>query len=152
MYRCKCPVLKDNLLNLRKLIDTNGDKINTEDLLKILKNTKINNKNNIDYKSTDFIITNTHQRKDEYTEKFIDLEKYYITNKTREYSKGEIVFKKPTGKGISCERRHGYTCHSLQGETAENKLFIDITGFKSLKILYTAVSRAKYWNQIIFIK
>ena len=152
MYRCKCPVLKDNLLNLRKLIDTNGDKINTEDLLKILKNTKINNKNNIDYKSTDFIITNTHQRKDEYTEKFIDLEKYYITNKTREYSKGEILYEKPTGKGISCERRHGYTCHSLQGETAENKLFIDITGFKSLKMLYTAISRVKYWNQIVFIE
>ena len=152
MYRCKCPVLKDNLLNLRKLIDTNGDKINTEDLLKILKNTKINNKNNIDYKSTDFIITNTHLKKDEYTEKFIDLEKYYITNKTREYSKGEILYEKPTGKGISCERRHGFTIHSLQGETAENKLFIDIRGIKSLKMLYTAISRVKYWKQIIFIE
>lgn len=152
MYRCKCPVLKDNLLNLRKLIDNNGDKINTEDLLKILKNTKINNKNNIDYSSTDFIITNTHLKKDEYTEKFIDLEKYYITNKTREYSKGEILYEKPTGKGISCELRHGFTIHSLQGETAENKLFIDIRGIKSLKMLYTAISRVKYWNQIIFIE
>lgn len=151
MHRCKCPILKENLLMLRKLIEEIGDKINPNKLLDILKNVKILDKDNIDYDINDYIITKTHLLKDCYTEKYKDLEKYYVSSKSRDYCNGDIVIgEKP--KIVKSEIRHAFTIHSLQGETAEYKLFIDITGINSLRMLYTAISRAKYWKQIVFIK
>ena len=151
MHRCKCNILKQNLLMLRELIEKNGDKINPNKLLDILKNVSIHDKDNIDYDIKDYIITKTHLLKDDYTEKYKDLEKYYVMSKSRDYCNGDIVIgKKP--KIVKSEIRHAFTIHSLQGETAEYKLFIDITGINSLRMLYTAISRAKYWKQIVFIK
>lgn len=151
MHRCKCPILKDNLLMLRELIKNQGDKINPNKLLDILKNVKILDKDNIDYDINDYIITKTHLLKDGYTEKYKDLEKYYVSSKSRDYCNGDIVIgNKPDI--VKSEIRHAFTIHSLQGETAENKLFIDITGINSLRMLYTAISRCKYWKQIVFIK
>jgi len=151
MHRCRCNILKENLLMLRDLIEKVGDKIDNKDLLNILKNVKILDKDNIDYDIKDYIITKTHLLKDCYTEKYKDLEKYYIMSKSRDYCNGDIVIgEKP--KIVKSEIRHAFTIHSLQGETAEHKLFIDITGINSLRMLYTAISRAKYWNQIVFIE
>ena len=53
---------------------------------------------------------------------------------------------------IKCEIRHAFTIHAIQGETAQTRLFIDINNMYDLKMLYTAISRAKKWNQIIFMK
>ncbi len=151
MHRCRCNILKENLLMLRDLIEKVGDKIDNKSLLNILKNVKILDKDNIDYDIKDYIITKTHLLKDCYTEKYKDLEKYYIMSKSRDYCNGDIVIgEKP--KIVKSEIRHAFTIHSLQGETAEHKLFIDITGINSLRMLYTAISRAKYWNQIVFIQ
>jgi len=151
MHRCKCNILKENLLMLRELIEKVGDKIDNKNLLDILKNVKIHDKDNIDYDIKDYIITKTHLLKDDYTEKYKDLEKYYVMSKSRDYCNGDIVIgQKP--KLVKSEIRHAFTIHSLQGETAEYKLFIDINGINSLRMLYTAISRAKYWNQIVFIK
>jgi hypothetical protein len=75
-----------------------------------------------------------------------------ITNNTRDYSNGEIIIGDPPGKGVATKLRHGFTIHSIQGETAENKLFIDIRGMTDLKMLYTAISRAQYWDQIVFVR
>tara|TARA_S200002703_G_scaffold118221_1_gene103860 strand:+ start:647 stop:3547 length:2901 start_codon:yes stop_codon:yes gene_type:complete len=151
MHRCKCPILKENLLMLRELIKKVGDKIDNKNLLDILKNVTIHDKDNIDYDIKDYIITKTHLLKDEYTEKYINLEKYYVMSKSRDYCNGDIVIgEKP--KIVKSEIRHAFSIHSMQGETAEHKLFIDIRGINSLRMIYTAVSRSRYWNQIRFIK
>ena len=151
MYRCKCPILKQNLMMLREIIDKRSiDTISQKELDNLI-NGKTIDKENIDYKLEDYIITNTHKKKDVYSEKYKHMPKYYVKQKTRDYCNGMIVLnEKPIG-AIS-EIRHGFTIHSLQGETAMNKLFIDINGIKSIKMLYTAISRAQYWCQIVFIK
>ena len=91
MHRCKCAILKENLLMLRELIEKVGDKIDNKNLLDILKNVKIHDKDNIDYGIKDYIITKTHLLKDNYTEKYKDLEKYYVMSKSRDYCNGDIV-------------------------------------------------------------
>ena len=78
-----------------------------------------------------------------------ELEKYVVTVNTLNHSNGEIVFEKIPNAG--CEIRHGFTVHSIQGETATNKLYIDVTGIRDLRMLYTALSRAQYLDQIILI-
>lgn len=151
MHRCKCPILKENLLMLRKIIESRKiDRIKPEELLNLINN-KLTDKDNIDYKIDDYIITNTHQKKDIYTEKYKDIKKYYVKQNYRDYCNGEIILhEKP--KNCNCEIRHGFTIHSLQGETALHNLFIDIRGITSLKMLYTAISRVQYWKQITFIQ
>ena len=49
------------------------------------------------------------------------------------------------------EKRHGFTIHSVQGETYEGKIFIDIRNMFDLTMLYTAVSRARRSDQIHII-
>ena len=80
---------------------------------------------------------------------YLQLDKYYITENTQQHSNGEIVFNKPDK--TKCELRHAYTTHSIQGETAEENLYIDINYITNKKMLYTALSRAKYHNQIHLI-
>ena len=81
------------------------------------------------------------------------LEKYVILNNTEKYSRGEIVYKKIDEPGVRYEVRHGYTIHSAQGETAKNKLFIDMNGLNyDIRLIYTAFSRAEYLHQIVLIK
>ena len=78
-----------------------------------------------------------------------DLEKYIITENKGEYCNTQIVFEKPE---VKHELRHAFTIHSIQGETATHKLFIDLNKMTSLRMLYTAISRAQYFDQIIFIQ
>ncbi len=52
------------------------------------------------------------------------------------------------------EARHAFTCHQIQGETikAPNKIFIDLHNFFSVfRMLYVALSRAEYLNQLYII-
>ena len=93
-------------------------------------------------------IFNYYELKEKYTELFKDKEKYIITNNTRDYSNGEIVYNKPEEQGITYKQRHAFTTHSIQGETATNNLYICISEMFDAKMIYTALSRAKYFNQI----
>ena len=79
---------------------------------------------------------------------FSNIEKYLIKNNSKDYSNGDIVFSK---KNIKNELRHVYKVHSIQGETAKNKLFIDKEKFFTSQSFYTAISRAKNINQIYLI-
>ena len=80
-----------------------------------------------------------------------EYEKYLITKNTRDYSNGEIVIgKKP--EGVSSELQHAFTIHSIQGETCKDTLFIDINKIKCLRMLYTALSRSKTFEQIKIIE
>ena len=103
-----------------------------------------------DYHKEDLIICAEHNECDKYTEHFKSSKKYRVKQNTRDYCNGEIVFQKI--KSVGMELRHGFTIHSIQGETAEKKLFIDMTKMKSLQMFYTALSRAKTWKQIILMK
>ena len=79
------------------------------------------------------------------------LEKYIVLDNTLNLCNGELVYEKPDDK-VNYELRHGYTIHSIQGETAKDKLFIEMNNMRSLRMLYTAFSRAQYLEQIILIK
>jgi hypothetical protein len=50
------------------------------------------------------ILTYTNKRKDEFTEMYKHLDKYYITENTQNYSNGEIILHKP--ENTRCELRH----------------------------------------------
>jgi hypothetical protein len=101
------------------------------------------------YNVNDMILVGTNILKDNYTEMFKELEKYYCKENNRLYSNGEIVIgKKPECKS---ELRHAYTTHSIQGETAYYKLFIDSKKMFNPRMFYTAISRAKTLEQIFII-
>lgn len=105
----------------------------------------------MDYDYTkDIIISSTHKGKDYFTKKYNHQEKYYILKSDRIYGRGEITLKKPSTKDY--EIRHSYTCHSIQGETAKGKLFIDMSKMYKNTMIYTAISRAKRFNQIVFVE
>lgn len=146
-YRCKCNKLKKLLVEIRNLIDLKNILIPDS----LYQKLTIIDKDTIDYKIDDLIIASTNKIKDEYTEKYKYLNKYYITENTRDYSNGEIIIgEKP--ENCNSEIRHGFTIHSVQGITVNHKLFIDMRCVTKLRTLYTAVSRARRFEQIVFIK
>jgi hypothetical protein len=104
-----------------------------------------------DYNVKDMILVGTNKEKDIYTEQFKHLEKYYVKNNTKSYSNGQILYEKPNEKGVDYKIRHAYTTHSIQGETAYNNLYIDMTDMRNSKMIYTALSRARFMEQIILI-
>tara|TARA_R100000988_G_scaffold37943_2_gene18942 strand:+ start:6951 stop:9905 length:2955 start_codon:yes stop_codon:yes gene_type:complete len=149
-HRCKCLKLKKVLDLLRKRISSSSHDSMDFSKYKGIFNIDIINKDDIDYDVNDLIITRTNKNKDTYTEKYKHLEKYVVLENTRDYSNGEIIYSKPDK--VRVEPRHAFTIHSIQGETATDKLFIDLNMMKSVRMLYTALSRAKYLNQIIFMR
>ena len=65
------------------------------------------------------------------------------------YENGEIIYEDVPN--VEKEIRHGFTIHSIQGETAEKKVIIDMSYQNDLRVLYTAISRAKEFSQIHII-
>jgi len=127
-------ILKENIQKLFKLF--NVEELTIEELQKV-------------YKKEEMIITATHTRKNLFTQLFKHLNKYYILERKKGINKGDIT----TDEKLEVEKelRHGYTIHSIQGETIKNTLYIDINKGMSLKSLYTAVSRVKTINNIKII-
>jgi len=146
--RCKCPKLKKRLDFMRGLIKDGKDF-----LIGIPDNSVFGidtvDKDSIEYNVDDLIICPTHKTKDYYSEKYKNLEKYIVLENCLDYSNGEIVYTKP--KGVKSELRHAFTIHSIQGETAKSKLYIDMNKMRSLRMLYTAFSRAEYLHQIVIM-
>ena len=104
------------------------------------------------YKPEDIILN--YYKENEYAEMFKDIEKYKVISNTRDYKNGEIVFDKNVKS--QKEFRHGYTIHSVQGETFDKNIYIDIRSRKGKtlmqnRLFYTAVSRAKYFGQLHLI-
>ena len=149
-YRCKCKKLEKRLLWLRERIKGGMDNCNISQVVKIIAMDVISS-DNIDYEVNDLILCATHEKKDIYTEKYKHLEKYSVKENTRDYCNGEIIIG-PKPKKVSCELRHAFTIHSIQGETASHKLYIEMKKMRSLKMLYTAMSRARTLDQIQFIQ
>lgn len=142
-HRVSCPILSNHLTTMRAMMS------NKQSILSYVKsNFQKTTELNYDYKN-DMILSATHVVKDKYNEQFKHLEKYYITKSDRVYGRGEIYLEKPNTS--DCEIRHAYTVHSIQGETAQGKLFIDLNGMFENRMLYTAISRAKKYEQIFLI-
>ena len=101
------------------------------------------------YDKHDLIICPEKKTCNGWTNKYKDVEKFKIKMNCRDYCNGQIVFEKPPK--VDCELRHGFTIHAIQGETAKADLIIDTTRMKSLEMFYTAISRAKNYNQIFLV-
>lgn len=145
-YRVKCDKLLFLLNKIRNMMVSGYGSKDIKDY--ILLNFK-QIKDIPDYSVNDMILTYTNKRKDIFTEMYKHLDKYYITENTQNYSNGEIVLHRPDN--TTCELRHAYTTHSIQGETTEYNLYIDIKHINYKKMLYTALSRARYYDQIYLI-
>jgi hypothetical protein len=152
-YRATCDKLKELKETVRDVIDYGEiltpnylfdklQKISSADLEKT-------------YNIQDMILCQSHKQKDTYTEKFrgkFPNEKYYITETTIKYSCGDIIITNETmDKQFKPEIRHAFTVHSIQGETCHTKLFIH-RATMSLRMFYTAISRAKKYDQIYLIE
>tara|TARA_R100000654_G_scaffold19498_1_gene39829 strand:+ start:1234 stop:3948 length:2715 start_codon:yes stop_codon:yes gene_type:complete len=149
-YRCQCEILSRILKKCREIIKKDLTNI---DARQVLTNFgfQIHKKEDIDYSVQDLIITRTHNNKDYYSQRYKDIEKYIVKENTRDYSNGEIIIgNKP--EGVKCLLQHAFTIHSIQGETCKDTLFIDINKMNCLRMLYTALSRAKTINQIKIIE
>jgi hypothetical protein len=157
-HRCKCPMLKEIKVALRKLIEQK-ESVNDINLwcvwtLRSLKRTITKKKLSEMYNVEDMILVGTNYLKDGYTNMFtgkFENEKYYITSNNRLYSNGEILIGEKPEK-TDCEVRHAFTTHSIQGETATNKLFIDCSKMFDSRMFYTAISRARTLDQIYIIE
>jgi len=151
-YRFKCNKLKALIAEMRYMIaHCCPTKIFNEYVINQL-NDRIISDNDVQqmYNINDMILSRSHEIKDKYTNMFQHLNKWYVLKNTRLYQNGCIVIgDKPD---TTCEIRHSYTIHSIQGETASHKLFINIEKYYDPRLLYTAVSRAKRLDQIYLIK
>lgn len=148
--RCKCPKLKKRLDFMRGLIKDGKDFLMGTKFQESIFGIDVVDKDSIEYNVEDLIICPTHKTKNYYSEKYKNLEKYIVLENCLDYSNGEIVYTKP--KGVKSELRHAFTIHSIQGETAKSKLYIDMNKMESLRMLYTAFSRAEYLHQIVIIR
>ena len=110
-----------------------------------------------DYTPEDIILTHTHKQKDTYTELFKELPKYRVLTKCSNkndlemYYNGNIVFSNEGFIPSKIQLQHAFTIHSIQGETCENTIYIDINKKMSAQMLYTALSRARTIRQIKLI-
>ena len=155
---------------LRNCVDKFALKISQEWIEKNIIKDKfkyLKDDDDFDYNKEDYILCRTHNRCFIFDEKYADIEKYKIINEGYGNIKADIVYTKPSdGKFIDLDFlktkkkisnkgaysiKHGYTIDCIQGETASEKLFIDIKNLDSVQHLYTAMSRAKENHQIIFI-
>ena len=132
----KSPVGKNYLDNLVK-------KFNIKELFKDEVKYHYNHKE-------DMIIGASKYQHQYYKEQFKHLEKYKVKTNFTFYKNGEIVYEKIPN--VHMELRHCFTVHSVQGLTFEGKLFIDTEMFRDMKMLYTAISRAKSINQIYLVR
>jgi hypothetical protein len=79
---------------------------------------------------------------------------YKLTDDYSSYKKGEIFWGEDAKKLNTKfkEESWGTTVHSVQGKTFEGRLFINYKDFFELGMFYTAVSRARYLDQIRIIQ
>jgi hypothetical protein len=135
-----------------KIIDSNQvqNDYNIEDYILCSRRNCTKHKNeNCNCDNKNFTIEWTNKLKKLWCDK-----KYYITKKSGDYCTGDIIIQKNSeNKPKNCIERHAFTCHAIQGETIKNKkIFIDTRQLFDNTMLYTAISRAEYWDQIYLIK
>ena len=154
----------DNVVNMNGIVYRFQDCIKQQELNKKIR-FHIKNKIKIDYNKLGLQTITKDELKKEYKvddmiicfnrdniyDTMFDYEKYLITNNTRDFKNGTIVFEKPNIACITYKKKHGYTSHSLQGTTiSKNNIYIDSSKM-NIRVFYTAISRACKWEQIKLI-
>lgn len=168
LYRCKCKKLFEIMKTVRKAIKQKYSRERMNELCKkLLKNRKIQ----IDYDIKDLILCSKHEYCYEWTQKYagkFSQEKYRINDRRKlcgvALNNGSILITSEeidhranwfkSGKKVSTKKptvQHAFTVHSIQGETAEEKLFIDTRRFFDARMFYTAISRARRLDQIYLL-
>ena len=101
------------------------------------------------YAVEDMILSYSNDRKDFYRDQMKAIgkpDKWMVKDKNAKYCRGDIVIgDKPK---VTCELQHAFTVHSVQGETVETTLFIDEETLCDNRLAYTALSRARRYDQI----
>jgi len=100
------------------------------------------------YVPEDIILCSRNDYAQEWAVKFGET-KFKCLERSNGLFNGSVVFEKPAG--VKSEVRHGFTVHSVQGETYEKKIYLDSRRLFSAEMGYTAVSRARRWEQIIIL-
>jgi len=93
-----------------------------------------------------------------YSMEYLDRFKGKVINKWRceamdkIYNRGDIFVgdSPPEGKA-KWSLRHAFTIHSIQGETCEGTIYIDCRNLFDRTMLYTAISRARRYDQVKII-
>jgi len=142
-YRAECEKLREMLIKCRSMMDKNKNIIPY-----VLNNIPARETPQYNHE-TDMILATMHSIKNEYTKKYKDKMKYVITQSDELYGRGEVYYQVPNTKHY--ELRHGYTTHSIQGETMKGNIFVDLRGVYDNRMMYTMISRAKRLSQIILI-
>ena len=99
------------------------------------------------YNRNDIILAYSNKTSNNYTSNFSNIKKWYIEN-SQVHHHGEIFIQDEKPEGNKVIIKHGFTCASIQGETAKHNIYIDMECMNNLHVLYTAVSRAKQLSQI----
>jgi hypothetical protein len=99
------------------------------------------------YKIDDIVLLHLHKTEDKYNSVLVG-DKYLITTAIKNYNRGEIVF---NDLGKSTKKTHAFTAHSVQGETFERNIYIDMELLRDARLFYTAISRANYLSQIYLV-
>ena len=156
VYRFKCEKLRKICEYLRDLI-INGGEYSANTIKDMFQVVNINDlAKHYNYKEDIILVVRNKgiHSNETYNSLFTDTKLKLMENKNGYYN-GNIVYEKI--KNIRSEQRHGYTIHSVQGETYEHKIFMDFYHIFSqdritnLKMFYTAVSRARTLDQIYII-
>lgn len=148
-YRFKCNELKNIISNVRQMIKINATNYKVNEYVKSKLQHLTIDELKKSYDINDMILCRSHDKKDIYTEMFKHINKWSIIKNSRSFKNGDIIIgEKPDA---SCKLRHAYTIHSIQGETAYNKLYIDFDKMYDKRILYTALSRATKLSDIYLI-
>lgn len=158
-WRCADPLLLKVLQNLRDKINVRGSGSRiAREAFKIVDIEDVMDEYN---PATDLILCHSNDVKNAVT-KFMKAagkpDKFMVTKKVGRFYNGDIVhaLEEPLvegiGVGANCQRRHGFTTHSVQGETCEGILYICLDALSDNKLLYTAISRARKFSQIRLVK
>jgi hypothetical protein len=158
-FRCKDPALKGIKNVLREMIelDMPRQQINSYVISEFKRLGRCISSDQVkeSYSVDDMILSGTNSIKDMYTKMLTGIdpvrEKYYITENNRLHSNGEIIVSATKPELCKSEIRHCFTTHSIQGETAHFKLFVDSARMFDSRMFYTAISRAKKISQIFII-
>ena len=146
-YRAKCPKLGEIKETIRWMIDEGSGWVNQSLLNKF--NTVSESELRSRYSIEDMILCNSNNKKDSYSDIVTGvINKYYVTKTNPNRSCGDIVFLPEPEEDM--EIRHAYTVHSIQGETCRTNLYIRADGM-DLRMFYTAVSRAEYFDKIFIV-
>jgi hypothetical protein len=139
-YRALCPTLRALKKRIRDAIDNNETYVPDK---------RITHGTTDAYTSKDIILAYKNKHCAEHTAKFAALDKFRVLENKNGLYNGQIILKDV--EGVKTERRHGFTCHCVQGRTMLGKIFIDLREIKNMRMLYVAVSRARWASQIVVL-